>query len=230
MTTNNLNSKFINTAFISYAISEYHKSGCLLNKVLYDLCEEHFDHTSPNAIVAKTQLIGRTYAVALERRKNKKEINDNFYADSVVKTFKESVLDYQLATLKKNQDLTYKALHEALKTHKYLTDLLFELTELEKRSFSSKYLHFHLPHLFFIYDSRAVSSLRAIQEKLPKERKELWDIINDSSVDKEYSKFACKCFYLTEKIRQELEIRLTTRELDVIFLKKANNMLAEELV
>jgi hypothetical protein len=40
--------------------------------------------------------------------------------------------------------------------------VLRDLTGLEKRALASKYLHFHLPRLFFIYDSRAAGVMRRV--------------------------------------------------------------------
>lgn len=40
------------------------------NRVLYDLCQSHPEHTRDDEIVAKIWLIGRSYAASIERRKN----------------------------------------------------------------------------------------------------------------------------------------------------------------
>ena len=45
------------------------------NKVLYDLCRERPLHTDTQAVLAKIWLIGRAYAAAIERRKNKTSNN-----------------------------------------------------------------------------------------------------------------------------------------------------------
>lgn len=41
----------------------------LSNEILYRTCIDHPSNTDPQSIIAKSLLIGRTYAVALERRK-----------------------------------------------------------------------------------------------------------------------------------------------------------------
>jgi hypothetical protein len=43
------------------------------NQVLYSLCQDHPGHDHGDAIVAKVWLIGRSYAAAIERRKNAKD-------------------------------------------------------------------------------------------------------------------------------------------------------------
>jgi len=64
----------------------------------------------------------------------------------------------------------------------YLTDIFTKISGIEKRSLSSKYLHFHFPDLFFLYDSRAVTSSRRL---LPRFKAE----IPPKNVDKEYGNF-----------------------------------------
>ncbi|MFL9483854.1 hypothetical protein ACI6Q2_13840 [Chitinophagaceae bacterium LWZ2-11] len=196
-------------------INEWH----LGNKVLYDLCSTNFKHDTTEKILAKTLLIGRVYAAAIERRKNKRSLNDNFYLGTVAPAFKKPKLDKVLAELKKYKQISIDTLPKIIDTHNFLTKLLFDITELEKRSFSSKYLHFHLPGLFFIYDTRAVSAMRLFVKKLPKELQVLADRKN---TDKEYSNFFCKCFFLRQTINEQFNVLLTPRQLDNLLIETAN--------
>ena len=41
------------------------------NEVLYELCTKHPRHAEIPAVIAKVWLIGRSYAAAIERRRNK---------------------------------------------------------------------------------------------------------------------------------------------------------------
>lgn len=189
------------------------------NDVLYDLCSTNFKHNKPEEILAKTLLIGRAYAAAIERRKNKSDINDNFYRDTVVPAFKKSHLDEILKDLRKHEQITHNTIPKIIDAHNYLTQLLFEITNLEKRSFSSKYLHFHLPELFFIYDTRAVSAMRLFVPKLPKE---LQILVNGENADKEYSTFFYKCFFLRQQIYEGFKVLLTPRQLDNFLIETAN--------
>lgn len=163
------------------------------NEILYSMCRENFAHKQTDIIIGKTVLIGRTYAAAIERRKNKikEEQNDNFYIDKVAPEIKKSKLDFYLNKLKLVTELNENNIPEILKLHFYLTNLIKELTDQNKRSFSSKYLHFHLPNLFFIYDTRAVKAIRLLKTNLPNKYKEQ---INTEKVDKEYASFFYKCY------------------------------------
>ena len=109
-----------------------------------------------------------------------------------------------------------------LKTHNYLTHLTASITDLEKRSFSSKYLHFHLPSLFFIYDSRVVNSLRHFISRVPSSMEFIFE---SDSVDKEYAKFVCKSFMIRKSILDNYNIDLTLRQFDNILIDFANNKL-----
>jgi hypothetical protein len=191
----------------------------LANKVLYNLCLTNFTHDTNEKILAKTLLIGRAYAAAIERRKNKNEINDNFYLDIVAPTFYESRIDDYLTDLTNHQVISNKSMPKIIDAHNYLTQLLFKITNLEKRSFSSKYLHFHLPELFFIYDTRAVAAMRLFVKKLPKELQVLADREN---TDREYSNFFYKCIYLRQIINERFNVLLTPRQLDNLLIETAN--------
>lgn len=136
------------------------------NKILYDLCSNYPDHKQAEVVIAKILFIGRIYAAAIERRKTKSDINDNFYIDKVAPTLINSELDSKLNGLS-NITLEEDKILDMLIVHKYLSDLFNILTGLDKRSLSSKYLHFHKPLLFFIYDSRAVNGLRTFISKVP---------------------------------------------------------------
>jgi hypothetical protein len=136
------------------------------NSILYKLCKDNFKHGTDDHILTKVLFIGRIYAAAVERRKNKSDdINDNFYICTVAPTFSKSKLDVKLSKLKIVKTENIENIKLVLQTHYFLTSMLKKITALDKRSFSSKYLHFHLPDLFYIYDSRAVTALRQFTVK-----------------------------------------------------------------
>lgn len=190
------------------------------NAILYKLCKDNFNHDTDDHILTKVLFIGRIYAAAVERRKNKSnDINDNFYIDTVAPAFRKSKLDEKLSVLKIGKTENINNIKSVLQTHYFLTSMLKKITALEKRSFSSKYLHFHLPDLFFIYDSRAVNALRKFTSQVPKDLKYILELEN---IDNEYAKFYCKCFDLKRQIKTQLNIELTNRQLDNLLIEIAN--------
>jgi len=188
------------------------------NSVLYKLCSDNPNHTSNEVILAKIWLIGRSYAAAIERRKNSEDdINDDFYINQVVPKIKKSKLDLEI-----KKCIALKNYESVLELHKYLTDLFFELTELNKRSLASKYLHFHMPDLFYIYDSRVVSAIGQLNKEL--KLGNLTAEISENN-DEAYSIFYLKCKRIVEKIEKEFDIKLTCRQLDNLLIQIANEKL-----
>lgn len=136
--------------------------------ILYRMCQENPDHKKQDVIIGKILLIGRTYAAAIERRKATGNYKgDDFYNDVVGPEMKKigTKLDNRLDKLRKSNGLISDNLDEILGTHKFLMDFFNKITGLEKRSLASKYLHFHCPEKFFIYDSRARSAIRKVLRK-----------------------------------------------------------------
>lgn len=190
------------------------------NSILYKLCKDNFHHKSSDVIITKVLFIGRIYSAAVERRKNKSNfINDDFYIDSIAPIIKESKIDAKLSELKSIKPNRIGSIISILEAHHYLLTTFQKITDQEKRSFCSKYLHFHLPELFYIYDSRVVGALRNFISQVPKDLKY---ILDHDNIDKEYAKFYCKCFDVKRQIMAKYNIELTNRELDNLLIDIAN--------
>jgi hypothetical protein len=183
------------------------------NDILYQLCSRYPEHKSPEVIAAKIWLIGRAYAAAIERRKNKdeEEKNDNFYESTVVPIIQKSALDEYLEKIRKFRNITNESIPAILETHKYLTDVFTQISGIEKRSLASKYLHFHCPNLFFLYDSRAVKSSRRLLHRLVVD-------IPPQNIDEEYGKFFLKLVHLRDLIYKQEGCLLSPREIDNILI------------
>ena len=88
-------------------------------------------------------------------------------------------------------------------------DLLSEITQLNKRSFASKYLHFHFPHLFYIYDSRAAKSVsQLVEDRTP--------ILEGR--DATYARFFGRCEELGRSIGDLIGRDLDPRDVDKVLL------------
>jgi len=186
------------------------------NDVLYKLCRDHPTHDKSDAIVAKFWLIGRAYSAAIERRRNAAETSDDFYVHILTDRIQKSGIDQWLSELPRKAGNPWFDLSPVISTHKRLMDVLATMTGLDKRSLASKYLHFHRPDLFFIYDSRA---RKAIREVTPK-RCDTPDIELEI-FDREYLDFCRRAQWLREHVKSEFNEYLSPRELDSILLKIA---------
>jgi hypothetical protein len=178
------------------------------NEVLYKVYKDHPGHGDDNVIIAKTLLIGRVYAVSLERRRNADVKGDAFYINQVANAFRKSEIDKWFRSLKEDAGGSQQ---KAIETHKKLTVLLQSITDFENRSFASKYLHFHFPARFYIFDSRAEKSASKLA-RLDRGR------IRLSNADPKYSDFCARCDQLN-RCMQELIGRVPSpREVDKVLL------------
>ncbi len=185
------------------------------NCVLYDLCKNHPEHKLAEEIVAKLWLIGRVYAASIERRRNAEEIGDDFYELKVVPAIRDSHIDMWIASI---SPTGVPGAPSTIFTHKKLTDLLKEITGLEMRSLASKYLHFHRPDAFYIYDSGASEAINKVAPRLGK----IPEITVDAC-DGEYKDFVRRCVWLRDHIDKTHSIKLTPRQIDKLLIGIAND-------
>jgi hypothetical protein len=106
---------------------------------------------------------------------------------------------------------------EIIETHSYLVSELFPLKEDNKRSFASKYLHFHFPEQFPILDNRARCALSKYSIQIGRE----WRVrLGRLDLDREYAHFAYRIMRLQQAIHMRRGMRLTLREMDKLLLYK----------
>ena len=180
------------------------------NRVLYDLCKKYPYHEQDDQIIAKIWLIGRSYAAAFERGVS--DAGDSFYTEKVAPALRESGMDDWLEGLSKFRFPTEANIGEILVVHKKTMDIFARVSGLEKRSLASKYLHFHRPMLFFLYDSRAATAIRSFTEpvgKLP---------FNKGDVDPDYARLSLRCIQLKTIIKERFGVHLTPRQIDNLLL------------
>ena len=193
------------------------------NQVLYDLCSKHPGHSDDQAIIAKIWLIGRSYAAALERRKNKKESSDDFYETVVVPHIKQSSLDAILTTLPDPPVDPIKSLPLSIAAHNAVMAVFQDLAELDKRSLASKYLHFHRRDIFYIYDSRAQTAISA----LTPDAAHVPDLeVAANRRDETYWKFCRRVAWLHSRISNEFKANLDPRGIDKVLLHVHRRILA----
>jgi hypothetical protein len=189
------------------------------NSVLYRLCQEYPRHDKPDVIVAKIWLIGRSYAAAIERRDPTFDggtPNDSFYEDKVAPALMRSEIDRRMDQLRKFSSVSREALPEILQTHGYLEGIFKSITGKAKRSLASKYLHFHLPNHFYLYDSRAVKAVRGIKFERSSVK------LAADVFDEEYMKFSMKVLAVQEQVELQFSKHLSPRELDTLLLNRVS--------
>lgn len=210
---------------IQYALSD--SPWDLGNEVLYNLCKNYPNHIDDKVIIAKIWLIGRAYAAAIERRKlkseNKVEAGD-FYEKNLVGAVKESTVDQLIAQLPAINSNVGENSDAAIFLHGKLMEVFERAGAAGKRSLASKYLHFHRPDLFFIFDSRATN---AIKNVVPRSLK----FANGSKTgfDLQYFLFYQKCLWLAQYISREFKQDLSPRQIDKVLLRIAKTRSLEKI-
>ncbi len=180
------------------------------NQVLYNLCAANPGHTRDDIIIAKIWLIGRSYAAAIERRRDKGDaVGDAFYETKVGPQIRSSDIDKWFRALDNgsNEDIALN-----LETHKKVMGLFTMISGLEKRSLASKYLHFHFPARFHIYDSRASKAISELTKPIGRSLPPLREH------DDVYARFLLRCRVLNKQIDSLADRHLSPREFDKVLL------------
>jgi hypothetical protein len=180
------------------------------NQVLYDMCASNPGHARDDIIIAKVWLIGRTYAAAIERRRSTDDaLGDALYETVVAPKMRISEIDiwFRALNTSSNEDMALN-----LETHMRVMRLFTEISGLEKRSLASKYLHFHFPSRFYIYDSRASKASSELTEPIGRNLPLLREC------DDVYARFSLRCRDLNQQIDSLAGRRLSPREFDKVLL------------
>lgn len=182
------------------------------NKILYEMCRNHPRHTDESEIAGKIWLIGRAYSATIERQAGRHmSEGQDFYLTRVAPMIKEARVDDWLEPLKGLKRIYSGNFEMVLCVHKQFMDLLAEISGVQKRSLASKYLHFHLPQLFFIFDSRAKKKISSIMPNARYPR--------TANSDHEYNRFVQMCMqYRNENLEKSLGRKVSPRELDAHLL------------
>jgi hypothetical protein len=169
------------------------------NTEVYGICRRNPKHTDPEVVYLKTHLIGRTYAVSPERIKDSKYKSKDFWREFCFHIVNSNIDKHlnRLKKIKSKKTLTeeekfilievFNEVHSVFKSGSRSRD---KKNNPNRISFTSKYLHFHFPHLFYIYDSLA---LKGIREK----KKDIQ--YRGSSKKSVYETFYEKCEILRKK-------------------------------
>ena len=185
------------------------------DEVLYNMCREHPGHDNPEIAVSKIWLIGRSYSAAIDRYGKEVYNGKDFYTDEVLPLMEKigGEIDERLEGLRNDDRTIVKDMDSILSLHKNLVDQFAVITKQDKRSLASKYLHFHCPDKFYIYDGRACGAAKELIGKCDK------DLLKGcESYDQDYAQFVCRAIELTEIIEGIMGKPVTPRQVDNFLL------------
>lgn len=169
-------------------------------RALYDLCFLHRHHLRDDIVVDKLRLITRLYSDSPAWP------GKAFSAEAAAHNLTRSSVDHWFGALSTAEALDSSLL---LELHKRLMDVFGDLNEEEARSLASKYLHFHFPELFHVYDSRIASALFLLMAGD-------CGFLALTDFDPVYGRFHACCRKLTERIAPLVGRNLSPRELDTV--------------
>lgn len=187
------------------------------NKVLYQMCKKAPTHTDVDEIHGKLWIIGRSYSASIERGAGKNIVKgEDFIKTKVAQALKKSDIDSWLKSVSSITRLNKENIELSLACHKNLTDLFKKITGKNNRSLASKYLHFHQPLAFFIYDSQANNNIRArLRESYDKKKR----LSYPKEYDNEYASFSTRCLYYRDHyLEKKIHGLATPRKLDMELL------------
>lgn len=192
-----------------------------LNSVLYGMCKKSPGHTDIGVIYAKLSIIGRTYAAALERTSKKEKKSNAIFSMAISKIIKDGELDalinkarmVKLPTSLEFSNADLEAISKILAPHAYLSRVLSQAAEIGKVSLSSKYLHFHLPDLYPIYDKYS-------RKNISKFTSGIGNKLKYENCDESYAKFFIRCLLLKNSLMKNHQKKLSMRQIDNLLLGK----------
>lgn len=184
------------------------------NECLYALCRTYPEHVDQAEVTAKIWLIGRAYSAAAERgvagegqaEKYIANLSRRFIskkADSYLKHLPNSIADLR------------KHLDGVIEAHRSFESIFSNADELGRISLTSKYLHFHRPDLFPIYDSRAA---KAIAQVTPDSRFTGHAVLPEHAAST-YGKFAMRVAWLLGEMEEVVRSTPTLRQVDNLLLE-----------
>lgn len=129
-----------------------------LDRPILAACKDCPSHDDYCEVYAKIALVNRMYSAQLGRgRVGKYEAEDK-----VAQALCKSDIDKHLEPLLNVGMLNEEVLPKVFKCHERLVSIARRAIGIDANSFASKYLSFHVPSVFPIFDSRASSAARQV--------------------------------------------------------------------
>ncbi|NOW46683.1 hypothetical protein FHW96_002843 [Novosphingobium sp. SG751A] len=162
-------------------VCDQQAAGGMGNTVLYRMVRDYPDHKDPAIVQDKMLIIGRVYSAAVTRGGGSKGEDSASEADGLYQHLARAVveqgveLDRMIEQCRNIGRVSFRNLSQIIETHRFLNDLIVSSIKQwrgrtadgtrkvhGRTSFVSKYLHFHAPMAFFIYDSIVNDTLKLL--------------------------------------------------------------------
>lgn len=130
-------------------------SWATLDKHLLAACEADPSHTDVHAVFAKVALVNRVYRTNLRFGGKDAEWR-------IAEHMTAAALDHAFVGLDGTERFSEATFQSVVKAHQDLLSVVWTATKRTEVSFASKYLHFHFPRLFPIYNSFAVRTAASL--------------------------------------------------------------------
>lgn len=179
-------------------------------RALYELCFLRRDHLNARIVSDKLNLIVRLPASNGAR--------SAFSTEAIAHRLEKSGVDHWFNGLRTAEDISLASLQEL---HARIMQVFGELPEPEARTLASRYLHFHFPELFCIYDA---SLDQRMQELLPQAL-----IAEQAGADTVYAAYFQRCRLLCERLSPMLGRRLALNELECVLRAWHDHQLTHQL-
>ena len=170
------------------------------SRALYELCFLQRDHLRDEPVADKLRLIARLYAEYGSALGTAGGFSPEYSAHRLT----QSSVDRWFGILATAENLDAGLL---LELHKRVMDVFADLPESTARSLASKYLHFHFPELFCIYDAEVEAALHSLMHGD-------CGFLALADFDPVYGRFLACCRKLVDHLKPEIGRRLSPRELD----------------
>jgi hypothetical protein len=166
-------------------------------RALYELCFLHRHHFQDDIVADKLRMIVRLCA---EHGMDVGRFSPEFAAHRLG----QSGIDCWFAGLATAEQLDSALVFEM---HKRVMDVFDDLPADQARSLAARYLHFHFPELFYLYDSRVDAAAMDLGQGE-------CGYLARAEHDPLYGRFFACCRKLTERLAPLAGRRLNPRELD----------------
>ncbi len=190
------------------------------DKILYKVCKDAPKHRDDDIIKGKIMMIGRIYSASIERTKKSHNLpkGTEFFRDVVVPDIKESRIDHIIAEAQNTRRVNLDTAHVFIKAHYELTKLFSKISGKCNRSLASKYIHFHAPEKFFIFDRFAKIGINQFDFDLKTKINAAKKSLGKVSFDLDYLKHFVACLHFKDEIKRYHKKNLTPREIDNLLM------------